>query len=110
MARLDERYVHLDVTDVPFCRICLKNRPGSISPDEELQLLSDAFGKVHTGKVLVECDSPISLSPKCLANIKFIDQIRNVWIQAGKPDVTFLTPPHILRPILHTLELPYTLM
>lgn len=78
--------------------------------EDELRLLSDAFGQVGNGKILVECDSPVSLSPSCLANIKFMDEIRRAWNAAGNPDVTFLTPPAILRPILHTLEIPYTLM
>ena len=78
--------------------------------EEELALLSEAFGKVGYGKILVECESPVALSPTCLANIKFMDQIREVWNTAGRPNVTFLTPPAILRPILHTLEIPYTLL
>ena len=77
---------------------------------DELALLAEAFGQVGHGKILVECDSPVSLSPKCLANITFMNKIRGAWTAAGKPDVTFLTPPAILRPILHTLEIPYTLM
>lgn len=107
---LADKYVHVDTSGVPFCRVLLKNRPATLSASEELALLSEAFGKVGYGKILVECESPVALSPTCLANIKFMNQIRDTWNAAGNPNVTFLTPPAILRPILHTLEIPYTLL
>ena len=107
---LADKYVHVDTSGVPFCRVVLKNRPDALPAEEELALLSEAFGKVGHGKILVECESPVSLSPACLATIKFMGRVRDVWNAAGNPNVTFLTPPGILRPILHTLEVSYTLM
>ena len=92
----------------PFCRIIMENRPQHISCEEELQLLSTAFAETTRGRILVEFDSPSSLQPRCLARIQHMAQIRDAWVRAGAPRVTFLSPPPLLWVILRTLEIDYT--
>tara|TARA_Y100000593_G_scaffold38333_1_gene74413 strand:- start:463 stop:786 length:324 start_codon:yes stop_codon:yes gene_type:complete len=104
---MDGAYVHVATEPVPFCRIITENRPQGISNADELALLKDAFQKTAGGCVLVEFDSPLSLRPACLAKIQFLNQIKDVWVAAGAPKITFLSPPPLLWVILKTLQVDY---
>ena len=103
-------YVHTDTTGgVPFSRVIIQNRPPHIGKEEELAIFRDAFNKIPTGKMLVELDSPLSLEPACLANILYLFRIRDLWQECGAPAVTFISPPPILKAILITLALDFTM-
>ena len=103
-------YVHTDTTGgVPFSRVIIQNRPSHIGKEEELAMLRDAFEKTKAGKMLVELDSPLSLAPACLADILYFFKIRDLWQACDAPAVTFIAPPPILKAILITLELDFTM-
>lgn len=100
--------MHVTTESVPFCRIITANRPPGLPAAAELELLRDAFQKTANGRVLVEFDSPLSLSPTCLAKIQFLAKIKDAWADAGAPRITFLSPPPLLWVILKTLEVDFT--
>lgn len=94
---------------MPFSRVIIQNRPPHIGKEEELAVFRDAFKKIRTGKMLVELDSPLSLAPACLADILYFFRLRDLWHEHGAPAVTFIAPPPILKAILITLELDFTM-
>ena len=95
---MDKEYAYASDDGVPFARIIIANRPQDITEADELAVLESAFKKATQGKVLVEFDSPVSLVPECLAKIQFFNRVKEVWVAAGAPKVTFLTPPRFVPP------------
>lgn len=92
-----------------FCRVDLGARDADLSRSAELEQFETALAATTAhGKVLVECDSPITLPPSCLADICHFYRISQIWRRHGAPSLTFLSPAPIVPLILRTLGIGYT--
>jgi len=109
----DRRYLVVESIDerAGFCRIDIGARPEALARDEELRQIEEAFiATTPHGRVLVECDSPLSLPPTCLADISHFYQIWQIWERHGAPALTFLSPAPIIAIILRTIGVRYTVV